>query len=112
MIKVYNARDITEAQILKGLLEASNINAFVNGFYLQGGIGETAPTGFAGISVENDQAEAALKIIKNYEKTNEDKSVTNKAHASDLNNSALHRNVFIISIIIIAFFIATLLSAQ
>lgn len=68
MIKIYDARDITEAQIVKGLLESNNINAFVNGFYLQGGIGEMAPTGFAGISVENDKVEVALDIIKAYEK--------------------------------------------
>ncbi len=68
MIKIYTAQDITEAHIIKGLLEAHQINAFVNGFYLQGGIGEIAPTNFAGISVEDDKVEAALDIIRAYEK--------------------------------------------
>ncbi len=68
MIKIYTAENITEAQIIKGLLEANQINAFVNGFYLQGGIGEMAPTDFAGISVEDNNVKAALGIIKAYEK--------------------------------------------
>ena len=68
MIKIYTAQDITEAQIIKGLLEANQIDAFVDGFYLQGGIGEMAPTGFAGISVEDDKVNVALDIIKAYEK--------------------------------------------
>ncbi|VAW97748.1 hypothetical protein MNBD_GAMMA23-619 [hydrothermal vent metagenome] len=68
MIKIYTAQDITEAHIIKGLLEANQINAFVNGFYLQGGIGEIAPTNFAGISVDDDKVDAALDIIKAYER--------------------------------------------
>lgn len=68
MIKVYAAGNILEAQIVKGLLESNNISAFVNGFYLQGGIGEMAPTDFAGVSVEDNNVAAALDIIKDYEK--------------------------------------------
>ncbi len=68
MIKIYTAQDITEAHIIKGLLKANQINAFVNGFYLQGGIGEIAPTNFAGISVDDDKVDAALDIIKAYER--------------------------------------------
>ncbi len=67
MVKVYNAQNITEAQIVKGLLESNNITAFVNGFYLQGGIGEMAPTDFAAVSVDDSDVEAALNIISNYE---------------------------------------------
>ena len=68
MRKVYRAKDITEAQIVKGLLEANDIKAYVNGFYLQGGIGELAPADFASVSVEKDKVDAALNIISAYEK--------------------------------------------
>lgn len=67
MIKVFDASNITEAHIVKGLLESNNINAFVNGFYLQGGIGEMAPDDFAGVSVEDNNVQAALNIIQEYE---------------------------------------------
>jgi len=113
MKTVYKASNITEAQIVKGLLEASNIDAFVKGFYLQGGIGETAPTDFASVAVEDYQVEQALEIIAIYENNNvSNNSSLNETDSSDSSKSALNKKVLIISIIIIAFFIATLLSAQ
>ena len=113
MITVYKASNITEAQIVKGLLEASNIDAFVKGFYLQGGIGETSPADFAAVTVEEDQVDSALEIIAAYEK-NESGSNT---LVSDNNSKTtgtykINKNLIIIPIVIIAFFIATLLSAQ
>ena len=107
MIKIYNAQDINEAQIIKGLLEANNIQTFAGGFYLQGGIGEMAPSNFAAISVDEEQADAALKIIKEYEKNTPKQVTTNNTNSNQLN-----KNIIIIPIIIIAFFIATLLLAQ
>lgn len=105
MKTVYKASNITEAQIVKGLLEASNIDAFVKGFYLQGGIGETAPADFASVAVEDDQVQHAMEIISVYEK-NDTSDKTNP------DKKEFNKNFFIIPIIIIAFFIATLLSAQ
>ena len=107
MINVYKASDITEAQIVKGLLEASDLNAFVKGFYLQGGIGETAPADFASVLVEDEQVDKALKIIAEYENNNQPKQNTTTVTPSRFN-----KNYLIIPIVIIAFFIATLLSAQ
>lgn len=108
MKTVYKASNITEAEIVKGLLEASNIDAFVKGFYLQGGIGETAPADFASVAVEDDQVEHAIEIISVYENNDTgDNPDLNKSRHSGFN-----KNYLIIPIIIIAFFIATLLSAQ
>jgi len=39
---IYKAGDITEAHIVKGLLESNGIPAHVGGFYLQGAIGDLA----------------------------------------------------------------------
>ncbi|WP_236860578.1 putative signal transducing protein [Candidatus Reidiella endopervernicosa] len=44
---VYRARDITEAEIVKGMLLSNEIEAHVSGYFLQGGIGEIAPTDLA-----------------------------------------------------------------
>ena len=113
MITVYKASNITEAQILKGLLEASNIDAFVKGFYLQGGIGETAPTDFASVAVEEEQVEQAMEIIAAYEQTDSTiNSDADKTGSTELKKAGFNKNLLIIPIIIIAFFIATLLSAQ
>ena len=108
MKTIYKASNITEAQIVKGLLEASNIDAFVKGFYLQGGIGETAPADFASVAVEDNQFEHAMEIIEAYENNN----VSEISNVNKKSVSGFNKNFLIIPVIIIAFFIATLLSAQ
>ena len=67
MVKIYNARDTTEAHIIRGMLEAHGIEAHVNGFYLQGGIGELAAHDFASVSVSNDDADQARKFVADYD---------------------------------------------
>lgn len=67
MIKIYTAGNITEAHIIRGLLESNDIEAFVGGHYLQGGIGELPASDFAAIFVNDEQSEEALKLIHQYE---------------------------------------------
>jgi len=68
MVKIYSARDITEAQIIKGMLEAHNIEAYVGGQYLQGGVGDLAVMDFATISVADENADAARELVGKYER--------------------------------------------
>lgn len=67
MIKVYDASDITEAHIVRGMLEAHGICAYVGGHYLQGGIGELAVQGFASVLVAEEHATLAREVIRTYE---------------------------------------------
>ena len=67
MIIIYNARDITEAHIVRGMLEARGIEAHVNGYYLQGGVGELAAHDFVSISVANNDADQARKLVEYYD---------------------------------------------
>ena len=67
MIKIYNAKDITEAQIIKGLLQAYGIEAYVGGQYLQGGVGDLAAMDFATVSVADEAADAARELMIKYE---------------------------------------------
>lgn len=67
MIKVYDASNITEAHIVRGMLEANGITAHVGGYYLQGAVGELAVQGFASVLVSGEQAESARELIDNYE---------------------------------------------
>lgn len=67
MIKIYNAGDSTEAHIIRGMLEAHGIEAYVNGFYLQGGIGDLASHDYVSVSVPDDKATQARKLIDKYE---------------------------------------------
>jgi len=67
MQRIYDANNLIEAHILKGLLEQQYIDVYVGGFYLQGGIGELPVSGNVSIWVANEQAEQAAEIIKEYD---------------------------------------------
>jgi len=67
MIKVYTAKNSIEANIVKGMLEANDIQAYVEGEYLQGAIGELSAIDFAFVSVDEHNEETALNIIHEYE---------------------------------------------
>jgi Putative prokaryotic signal transducing protein len=67
MIKVYDANNITEAHIVRGMLEANGIDAYVGGYYLQGGVGELAVQGFASVLVPGERAVEARELIDSYE---------------------------------------------
>lgn len=67
MIIIYKASNIIEAHIVSGLLGANAIQSSVTGDYLQGGVGEIITFDFAKVLVDESDAEAALKIIAEYE---------------------------------------------
>ena len=64
---VYRAKDITEAEIIKGMLIAEGMEAHSSGFYLQGAIGDMAPTDFAKVHVPDEHYERARELVKEYE---------------------------------------------
>ncbi len=63
----YRAKDILEAEIIKGMLLANGIEAYSSGFYLQGAIGDIAPTDFSKIHVHDDDYIRARELVKEYE---------------------------------------------
>lgn len=67
MVIVYTANDYIEGNLVKGLLESQGIETYVNGEYLQGGIGELMPIGHIKLSVDDADEQAALRIIERYE---------------------------------------------
>lgn len=67
MVIVYTAEDYIEGNLVKGLLESYGIDTFVNGQYLQGGVGELLPMGHIKLSVDDEDESAALRIIERYE---------------------------------------------
>ena len=66
MKTVYQAANITEAEIVRGMLAAEGISSHVTGFYLQGGIGELAPTDTARVLVEDADLQRALTVLDDY----------------------------------------------
>jgi hypothetical protein len=63
----YRAKDIMEAEIIKGMLRANGIEAYSSGFYLQGAIGDIAPTDFSKVHVHDDDYVRARELVKEYE---------------------------------------------
>lgn len=99
---LYKAGNITEAHIVKGLLESNDIPAHVGGFYLQGGVGELAAMDFAHVYVSDEDYETAIHIIKDYE------GVKTKPSQVDTNRSAANKKATISSQIILSIMIATI----
>jgi len=64
---VYRAGDITEAEIIKGMLFSYGIEAHVSGYYLQGGIGEMSPLDLAKVHLADKDYERAKEILREYE---------------------------------------------
>lgn len=64
---IYRANDIIEAHIVAGLLKSHDIEAFVGGHYLQGGVGELVPFGFATVSVTDNDISAAEVLMAAYD---------------------------------------------
>ena len=67
MVKVFTAQNSLEANIVKGMLEANDIPAYVNGEYLQGAIGELAAIDYAFVSVDEVNEDKARRLINEYE---------------------------------------------
>ncbi|MBW0148985.1 putative signal transducing protein [Marinobacter arenosus] len=63
----YRARDITEAHIVAGYLNAHGIDAHVGGHYLQGAMGEIGAAGFSNVHVEDEDLYRARELVQEYE---------------------------------------------
>ena len=74
MVIVYTAQSITDAHLIKGLLESEGIAAFVYGGDLQGGIGELPVMGLITVRVPERFAAPARALIADYESAQPEKS--------------------------------------
>ena len=61
---IYRAGNIVEAHIVAGMLRANGIEAHVGGHYLQGGVGDLSPMGFATVMTDEQDLEMALKLVR------------------------------------------------
>jgi len=64
---IYKARDIIEAHIVSGMLNANGIETHVGGYYLQGGVGDVAVYDFANVQVADDDVALALPLVAEYD---------------------------------------------
>jgi hypothetical protein len=66
MQTIYQASNSVEAHMLKNMLEQENIAAFIEGEYLQGGVGELPSHNLVRLVVAETDAERAKEIIDNW----------------------------------------------
>jgi hypothetical protein len=68
VISVFRGSDYIEAQLIAGLLRQAGIEVFLQGAYLQGGLGDLPATGHLAIFVDESDRTAAERIIQAYER--------------------------------------------
>ncbi|GGK07361.1 putative signal transducing protein [Pseudomonas matsuisoli] len=66
MRRVYEPRDLLEAEMLVGMLEAEGIDAHLSGRHLIGAVGELPVAGLLGIHVDDERADRARILIDTY----------------------------------------------
>ena len=67
---VYNASDAIEAQLMKNMLKQVDIDAFIHGDMLQGGIGELQAFGLVQVLVHDNDYYHAKQIIDDWNNAN------------------------------------------
>ena len=63
---VYEAENVIDAHLVKGLLENEEIPAFVRGEYLVGAIGELPVTGLVAVLVPESMFDAADAVLREF----------------------------------------------
>jgi len=67
VITIYYAANSLDANMIKGLLAQYNIKSFIQGEYLQGGMGELPMADLVTVSVVNSHEAEAKKIIAEWQ---------------------------------------------
>ncbi|HEY8540644.1 MAG TPA: DUF2007 domain-containing protein [Steroidobacteraceae bacterium] len=68
MVSVFRCSDYLQAQLLVGLLKQHGIDTYLQGAYLQGGVGELPAIGQLVIMVDESDRTAAERILSAYER--------------------------------------------
>ena len=64
MKQVYQAENVFDAHLVKGVLEQAGIPAHVSGEFLPGALGELPAFGLVAVQVEEKDAERARRVIE------------------------------------------------
>lgn len=66
MQRIYEPRDLLEAEMLRGMLAAEGVEAYLTGRHLIGAVGELPAAGLLGLMVADEQAGRARELIAEY----------------------------------------------
>lgn len=67
MIIIYQAANSLDANMIKGLLLQYNIQSYIQGEYLQGGVGDLPMADLVTVSVVNEHEAEAKKIVAEWQ---------------------------------------------
>lgn len=68
MLNIYRAANIVDAHLIRQMLEAKGIPAFIQGEYLQGAVGELPANTEILVQVANASADAARAVVEEWER--------------------------------------------
>lgn len=108
---VYKAKDITEAHIVSGMLNANGIKAYVGGHYLQGGVGELAAMDYANVQVADEDISAARLLISEYESVPQGADVEMKLDETVVREKSLGPKI-VISVLVVVFIFSVFILAS
>ncbi|WP_313085188.1 putative signal transducing protein [Pseudomonas sp.] len=66
MRRIYDPSDLLEAEMLRGMLAAEGVEAYLSGAHLIGAVGELPAAGLLGLMVADDEAARASALIAAY----------------------------------------------
>ncbi len=66
MLRIYEPANLMEAEMLVSMLASEGVTAYLAGRDLVGGMGELPAMGLLGLTVGNEQAEYARRLIAEY----------------------------------------------
>ena len=66
MQRVYEPRDLLEAEMLSDMLAGEGVEAFLTGRHLVGAVGELPACGLLGLMVADEEADRARRLIAAY----------------------------------------------
>lgn len=101
MITIYRAANITDAHLIRQMLEAEDIPAFIQGEYLQGAVGEVPANTEVLVQVSNQDYAAARALVENWESAVVEETEEDAEDASQYAASALsaRRGVSVFTVI-------------
>jgi hypothetical protein len=83
MISIYHAANLTDAYLIRHLLEQERIEAYIAGEYLQGALGELPANTPIDVRVAPEYASRARRIVEDWEHASIDATIFEQENAAD-----------------------------
>ncbi len=93
MISIYHAANLTDAHLIRHLLEQAQIDAYIAGEYLQGALGEIPANTAIDVRVAPNDVARARKIVEDWESATIDEAAFDDDHIDNDYADVEHRGI-------------------